>query len=159
MLRHAIDRTYTNSRLIWTETWMPSPFIKSGCHMGWVWCGRSSWTKWVKTSQETRVTSTDCQFLLLLLLLLLFRGELTTKLSVWDLSSGKFVLLSPEKPAATEPHYPTYRARWVFQCFHNPPNSDMDYKIFNVCKNVNACKYTRGVYGHRKGVCNESCLW
>ena len=23
-------------------------------------------------------------------------------------------------------------AWWVFTCYHNPPNSDMDYKIFNV---------------------------
>ena len=22
---------------------------------------------------------------------------------------------------------------WLFSCFHNPPNSDMDYRIFNVC--------------------------
>ena len=28
---------------------------------------------------------------------------------------------------------------WVFQCFHNPPNSDMDYGIFNVRIDVNAC--------------------
>ena len=24
-------------------------------------------------------------------------------------------------------------ACWVFSCFRNPPNSDMDYRIFNVC--------------------------
>ena len=29
------------------------------------------------------------------------------------------------KPAATELHYPTYCACWVFECFHNPPNSHM----------------------------------
>ena len=37
------------------------------------------------------------------------------------------------KPAATEIALPTtYDACWVFSCFHNPPNSDMDYRIFNV---------------------------
>ena len=29
------------------------------------------------------------------------------------------------KPAATELRYPTYGACWVFECFLNPPNSDM----------------------------------
>ena len=29
-------------------------------------------------------------------------------------------------------------------CFRNPPNSDMDYRIFNVHKHVNACDCTRG---------------
>ena len=37
------------------------------------------------------------------------------------------------KPAATELHYTMYGACWVFQCFHNPSNSDVDYRIFNVC--------------------------
>ena len=48
------------------------------------------------------------------------------------------------KPAATESRYPTYDACWVFYCFHNPPNSDMDYRIFNVRTDVNACDYARG---------------
>ena len=30
------------------------------------------------------------------------------------------------------------------QCFHNPPNSDMDNGIFNVHTDVNACDCTRG---------------
>ena len=34
------------------------------------------------------------------------------------------------KPAATESRYPTFGACWVFVCFHNPPNSDRDYRIF-----------------------------
>ena len=36
------------------------------------------------------------------------------------------------KPAVTESRYPTYGACWIFQCFHTPPNSDMDNGIFNV---------------------------
>ena len=32
----------------------------------------------------------------------------------------------------------------MFECFHNPPNSDMNYKIFNVRTDVNACDCTRG---------------
>ena len=43
------------------------------------------------------------------------------------------------KPAETESRNPTYGAWWVFYCFYNPPNSDMDYRIFNVRTNVNAC--------------------
>ena len=48
------------------------------------------------------------------------------------------------KPAATESRYPTYCACWVFQCFHNPPNSGMDYRIFNMGSDVNACDCTWG---------------
>ena len=48
------------------------------------------------------------------------------------------------KPAVTESRYPTCGARWVFSCFHNPPNSDMGYRIFNVRIDVNACDRTRG---------------
>ena len=58
------------------------------------------------------------------------------------------------KPAATESHYPTYSACWVFQCFRNPPNSDMDYWIFNVSTDVNACVCKRGC----KDTVRESAL-
>ena len=63
------------------------------------------------------------------------------------------------KPAATGSRHTNYGACWVFQCFHNPPNSDMNYEIFNVHTDVNACDCTRGMYGHRKRVCTESWLW
>ena len=49
-----------------------------------------------------------------------------------------------EKPAMTESRYSTYCACWVFQCFYNPPNSDMDYRIFNLCSDVYACNHKRG---------------
>ena len=42
------------------------------------------------------------------------------------------------KPAVTELHYPTYGACWVFQCFLNPPDSDMEYRIVNVRTDGNA---------------------
>ena len=48
------------------------------------------------------------------------------------------------KPAATESRHPTNRACWVLQRFHNPPNSDMDHRIFNVRTDVNARDCTRG---------------
>ena len=48
------------------------------------------------------------------------------------------------KPAVTESRYPTYSARWVFPCSYNPPNSDMDYRIFNARTDVDACDCTRG---------------
>ena len=53
-------------------------------------------------------------------------------------------LLRRGKPVATESGYPTYGACWVFECFHNPSNSDMDYGIFNARRDVNACDCTRG---------------
>ena len=37
----------------------------------------------------------------------------------------------------SHPTQPTAHAG-SFSFFHNPPNSDMDYRIFNLCKDVNA---------------------
>ena len=37
----------------------------------------------------------------------------------------------------------TNDACWVFQCFYNPPSSDIDYGIFNVHSDVTACDCTR----------------
>ena len=48
------------------------------------------------------------------------------------------------KPAVTESRFPTYDACWVFQCFHNPPNSDMDHRIFYERTYFNACDCTQG---------------
>ena len=59
------------------------------------------------------------------------------------------------KPAATESRYPTYGACWVFECFHYPTNSDLDYRIFNVHTQVNAWDCTRGCMDTRK---RESAL-
>ena len=47
----------------------------------------------------------------------------------------------------------------VFQCFHNPPNSNMDYRIFNVRTGVNTYDCTQGCTDTRKRVCTESWLW
>ena len=41
----------------------------------------------------------------------------------------------------------TLRTCWVFECFHNLPNSDMDHGIFNVRTDVNAC------------VCTQECTY
>ena len=43
-----------------------------------------------------------------------------------------------------------FSACWVFSCFHNPPNSDMDYRIFNIshaCVHDHSyvCAYTHGL--------------
>ena len=46
------------------------------------------------------------------------------------------------KPVATESRYPSYGACWVFLIF--PANSDMVFRIFNLCTNVNACGCTQG---------------
>ena len=60
----------------------------------------------------------------------------------WDFNHGKVRLLSPGKPAATESRYPIWGVCWVFQCFHNPLNSDTDNRISNVRTHVNACNCT-----------------
>ena len=57
---------------------------------------------------------------------------------------GIWVAFPRGKPAATGSRYPTYGVCSVFQCFHNPLNSDMDCGIFNVHTNANACDCTRG---------------
>ena len=52
-------------------------------------------------------------------------------------------------------------ACWVCLCCHNPPNSDMDYTIFIVRTDVNACDCTQGCTDTCK-VCKdftESWLW
>ena len=54
---------------------------------------------------------------------------------------GNSGCLPKRKPAATELCYPTYSACWEFKHFHDPLNSDVDYGIFNVCRDVNACNY------------------
>ena len=81
---------------------------------------------------------------------------LTTMLSHWDFSHGEFGLLSPGKPAATEPRYPSYSAYCVFSCFRNPRNTDMDHWIFNLRTDVKVCDCTRGCSNTRKRVCTES---
>ena len=53
------------------------------------------------------------------------------ELSHWDFSLGNLGHLS-WKSQLRESCYPTYSACWVFQCFHNPPDSDMDYRIFKM---------------------------
>ena len=38
---------------------------------------------------------------------------------------------------------------WVVLCFHNPPNSDMDYGVFNVCVwSFCMCVHTWRNFGH-----------
>ena len=63
------------------------------------------------------------------------------------------------KPAAADLRYPTYDACWVYKCFLNLANSDMDDRIFNVRTDVNACNCTRGCTDTGKRVCTESWLW
>ena len=63
------------------------------------------------------------------------------------------------KPAATVSRYPIYSAYWVLQCFHSPPNSYMNYRIFNVRTDVNKCDCTWGCTDTRKRVCTEGWLW
>ena len=54
---------------------------------------------------------------------------------------------SCNRVALPNPNY-NWSSCWVFSCFHNPPNSDMDYRIFNVRTWSFLCVrilYTRGL--------------
>ena len=48
-----------------------------------------------------------------------------------------------------------YAACWVCVCCHNPPNSDMDYRICIMRTDVSTYDCTQG-YRHRKRVCTQS---
>ena len=47
----------------------------------------------------------------------------------------------------------------MFECFHNPLTSDIDYGIFNVRSDVSACDCTRGCTDTCTRVCTENWLW
>ena len=68
-------------------------------------------------------------------------GQLSWKCTVLN-CIGPFGFLPWEILVAVQRE--TYSACWVFQCFYNPPNSDMDYRIFDVHTDVDACDCTRG---------------
>ena len=46
-----------------------------------------------------------------------------------------------------------------FKCFHDPPNYDMDYRIFNSRRDVNACDCTQKCTDTSEWVCIEIWLW
>ena len=54
------------------------------------------------------------------------------------------LLLSTEQPQSSSWIFCRYCACRVYLCCHNPLNSDMDYRIFNVRTDVNACNCTWG---------------
>ena len=86
----------------------------------------------------------------------------TTVLSHWDFFYWIFELLSPGESQLRKSRTSQLPsgACWMFLCFHNPPiNSDIDYKIFNVRKDVTACGCTRQCTDTRKRVCTESWFW
>ena len=68
----------------------------------------------------------------------------TTVLSQWDFSHGEIRVAFPGESQLRQSCYSTYGACWMFECFHNPLNSDMDYGIFNVRTDVNVCNCTQG---------------
>ena len=68
----------------------------------------------------------------------------TTVLSQWDFSHGEIRVAFPGESQLRQSCYSTYGACWMFECFHNPLNSDMDYGIFKVRTDVIARGCTRG---------------
>ena len=52
-------------------------------------------------------------------------------------------------------------ACWLFLCFHNPLNSDMDYRIFDVCTWSLVCMriHTHGGWAHRQRVNTTFLTW
>ena len=49
-----------------------------------------------------------------------------------------------------------FSACWVFSCFRKPPDSDMDYRIFNVVMVFRMRAYTHGGWAHRQRI---STFW
>ena len=81
-----------------------------------------------------------------------------TILCHWDFSYGKFGLLCASH--LQQLCYQTYGTCWVFQCFYNLQNSDMDYVIFYIWLDINSCMLLHiGVCRHCKRVRKESWLW
>ena len=73
-------------------------------------------------------------------------------MSWWDFSNGKFGLPFQGKARGNKAALPNLLCM-LFYCFHNPLNPSMDYGIFNMHTDVNACDCTWGAYGHRKSDC------
>ena len=48
-------------------------------------------------------------------------------------------------------------ACWVFSCFRNPPNSDMDYRIFNVRTWSFLCVHIHTGFGHTDESAQHFC--
>ena len=70
---------------------------------------------------------------------------LTTESSHLDFSHGICGLLSPGKANCSRVALPNPPGPClVFWCFHNTPNSDMEYRIFNVRTGFDVCDCTRG---------------
>ena len=61
---------------------------------------------------------------------------------VWISPMGNLDCFPQGKPAATESCYPTNCVCWVLWCFHDPLNSNMDYRIINMRRDINACDCT-----------------
>ena len=81
-----------------------------------------------------------CSLLLMISFKKIFFKQLS---SHWDFSHGKFGLLSLGKGSCDRVAPPNLPCILVV-FFHIPPNSDINYRIFNVCTDVNACNCTRG---------------
>ena len=107
--------------------------------------------KLVVTSSGLILTVLKLQLLAFLFVIVLWH---------WDFSHGKFNLLSQGESQMRQSHYPIYGACWMFECFHNPPHSDMDYRIFNIYAHKCWCMQLHsGVHTHLKRVYTESWLW
>ena len=64
----------------------------------------------------------------------------------WDVSNGKFRLPSPGKASCDGVALPNLGCMLGALMFPYPPNSDMDYGIFNVRTDVKYVRLRTGVY-------------
>ena len=62
-------------------------------------------------------------------------------------------------PGESQLQRPNLRIMLGVLVYNNPPNSDMDYRIFNVGRDINACNCTWGCKDTCKRICTESWLW
>ena len=76
---------------------------------------------------EWRLSSALWTALNLLTIILLLLKKIFFKSHLWFLPWETRVAF----PGESQLRYPTYSICWAFWCFHNPPNSDVDYSVFN----------------------------
>ena len=98
-------------------------------------------THWLRCWRKHCFIKEDYEDWVFLLFTFIF---LTTVLSQWDFSHGKFGFPFPGKAGCDRVALPNLGRMLGVLVFPNPPNPDIDYGIFNLRTDVNACDCARG---------------
>ena len=89
----------------------------------------------VHSQAEHTVPLNNLQLLIFQMLALVIDFFLTSVSPRWPFPHWKFGLFFPGKASCDRVALPNQQC----MCFHNPPNSDMNYKVFNVRIDVKNC--------------------